>query len=182
MVKYAQRYDKQALTVGIKEKIAIVVGVVILIFSYFNFIYEDKTPYGYAEVPKKLDSYLRESDYYSKEYKSGKMLVVYYEDRDESYKYEKSFMDALTVVMQDEAMKELYEFRAFRRFRNNMMMDDDGQKVLKGEKMLKKNCRKFCVINPKKKELYFYFEPSQRDTQYLKSNLEKLEFWGMNLD
>lgn len=181
MVKYIEKYDKQALTVGLKEKLAVIIGVVILVSSYFMFFHVDKTPYGYEDIPDNVDEYLKTSEYYSSHYKSGKMLVLYYSERDDDYEYEKSFKDALDVAMQDKALEEIYDFYPFKRLRNNLLMDDKGQKVVKGEKILRKSCRKFCIMNPKKKELYFYFEPAQRDSQYLMKNLANLEFWGIEL-
>lgn len=82
----------------------------------------------------------------------------------------------------NENMQELYEFQPYYRMRNTKLLDDDATSVLKGEKLLKKTCRKFCIMNRAKKQAYFYFEPKSRDIQYLQSNLEKLEFWGMKLD
>ncbi len=182
MVKYIEKYDKKALTLGIKEKIAVVIFFGLIIAIYFMFFHVDKTPYGYTEIPEALDTYLKDSPYYGNKYKGDKMIVFYYADKDPEYQYEKGFQDALESMKINENMQELYEFQPYYRMRNTKLLDDDATSVLKGEKLLKKTCRKFCIMNRAKKQAYFYFEPKSRDIQYLQSNLEKLEFWGMKLD
>ncbi len=183
MVRYIDQYDKQKLSFGVKEKSAIGIGIVVLISIYFMFFHVDRTPYGYAEIPEKLDNYLKSSLHYKDEYNSGKMVVIYYDERDKEYKYNGRFKDALNIAERSQKIDELYEFVEFQQLKNNILFDGKkGEEILKGEKLLKKTCRKFCVMNPKKKALYFYFEPQTRDAQYLESNLEKLEFWGMKLD
>ncbi len=179
---YVDSFNKKTLKLGVKEKISAAVGALVLVAGYFMFFHVDKTPYGYVDIPDKLDEYLKESSYYSSAYKSGKMVVFFYSDKDDTYKYEKTFKDNIERVQLIDKISNLYEFVNFRRLRNNILMEDDGEKILKGEKLLKKTCRKFCIMNPKKKSLYFYFEPRPRDSQYLEGNLEKLEFWGIQPD
>ena len=111
------------------------------------------------------------------------MLVLYTLKRDKKYKYPKQFQDALDVVMEMPELGKLYNFHELQVFRNNILFEGEkGEKILKGEKALRKVCRSFCVVNPAKKALYFYFEPKPRDAQYLQENLEKLEFWGAKLN
>lgn len=183
MVRYIDQYDKQNLSFGVKEKSAIGIGIVVLISIYFMFFHVDRTPYGYAEIPEKLDNYLKQSDHYKNAYNSGKMIIIKYNENNDEYKYNPRFKDALDIAERSQKVADLYEFVNFKRLNNNILFDGkEGEIILKGEKLLKKNCRKFCIMNPKKKALYFYFEPQTRDAQYLESNLEKLEFWGMKLD
>lgn len=182
---YVNRFDKQVSTFGIKEKMAVVFGAVLIVIFYFMFFHVDKTPYGYDEISEELNTYLSGSDgSYSQEYNSSKMLVLYIDRKDEKYyKYPKQFQDALDAAKENPELAELYNFKNIWVFRNNILFDGEkGERILKGEKELRKTCRSFCVINPKKKALYFYFEPKERDAQYLQENLEKLEFWGAKLN
>ena len=148
------------------------------------FFYVDKTPYGYAEIPEEVITYLSGSgNYYASDYNSGKMMVLYMLQRDRKYNYPKRFQDALDAVQKVSDLEEIYNFHELQPYRNNILFEGEkGEKILKGEKALRKVCRSFCVVNPKKKALYFYFQPKDRDAQYLQENLEKLEFWGAKLN
>ncbi len=181
---YVNKFDKQVSTFGIREQLAVVFGIILAVVIYFMFFYVDKTPYGYAEIPEDLVTYLSGAgNYYAEDYNSGKMLVLYTLKRDKKYKYPKQFQDALDVVMETPELGELYNFHGLQPYRNNILFEGEkGEKILKGEKALRKVCRSFCVVNPKKKALYFYFQPKDRDAQYLQENLEKLEFWGAKLN
>lgn len=179
--KYTEQFDKKDLK--FKDFIPVIAAVGMVIAIYFMFFHKDRTPYGYAEIPEKLDAYMKTSDYYSKAYNSGKMLVVYYSQRDKDCKYFKMFSDAIDTAERNKKVHDLYEFIPFQSLKNNVLFEGKkGEEILKGEKALKKACRSFCMINPKKKALYFYYQPKNRDVQYLESNLEKLEFWGIKLD
>lgn len=179
---YIESFDKKVIKIGIKEKLSLVGGFILLIVLYFMFFYVDKTPYGYTDIPDAVNEYLQSNKNYSEAYKSGKQLVVYFGRYDKDYKYNKEFEGALERAMANEDLVELYDFVTFYPIKNTMLVDAEGQEILKNEKAFRKVCRKFCVINPKKKQLYFYFEPQVRDAQYLESNLEKLEFWGAKPD
>lgn len=182
--KFLDKFDKQVNTFGPKEIMYAVGFVVLAVILYFTFFHVDKTPYGYEDISENLATYLADKDsYYDEEYKDGKMLVLYTVKRDPLYKYPKNFQDALDAAMENETLNELYNFKSLTVLRNNILFDGEkGEKIIKGEKELRKACRSFCVINPKKKALYFYFEPKERDAQYLQENLKKLEFWGAKLD
>ncbi len=181
---FINKFDKQVSTFGPKEIMAAIFFVVLCVIIYFTFFHVDRTPYGYTEISEELASYLAGSDSsYSEDYNSGKMLVLYVARRDKEYKYPKQFQDALDVAIDDSEMGELYNFRELQILRNNILFEGEkGERIIKGEKELRKTCRSFCVVNPKKKALYFYFQPKERDAQYLQENLEKLEFWGAKLN
>ena len=181
---FINKSDKQVSTFGPKEIMAAIFFVVLCVIIYFTFFHVDRTPYGYTEISEELASYLAGSDSsYSEDYNSGKMLVLYVARRDKEYKYPKQFQDALDVAIDDSEMGELYNFRELQILRNNILFEGEkGERIIKGEKELRKTCRSFCVVNPKKKALYFYFQPKERDAQYLQENLEKLEFWGAKLN
>ncbi len=181
---FINKFDKQVSTFGPKEIMAAIFFVVLCVIIYFTFFHVDRTPYGYTEISEELASYLAGSDSsYSEDYNSGKMLVLYLARRDKEYKYPKQFQDALDVAIDDSEMGELYNFRELQILRNNILFEGEkGERIIKGEKELRKTCRSFCVVNPKKKALYFYFQPKERDAQYLQENLEKLEFWGAKLN
>lgn len=181
--KYVDNFDKKVVKLGVKEKASIAVGIFLVICFYFMFFHVDKTPYGYADIPEKLDKYLQSSKYYGNAYNGDKMLVLYYNPSDKEYSYYKVFKDSLDSARRNKKISDLYEFVPFQIIKNNILFDGkEGEIILKGEKQLKKACRRFCIVNPKKKALYFYFEPKSRDVQYLESNLEKLEFWGVKPD
>lgn len=181
--KYVDNFDKKVVRLGVKEKVSIVVAIFLIICFYFMFFRVDKTPYGYTEIPKKLDEYLSSSKHYSKAYTGDKMLVLYYNPADKEYSYYRVFSDSLASARRNKKISDLYEFVPFQIIKNNILFDGKaGEVILKGEKQLRKACRRFCIINPKKKSLYFYYEPKSRDVLYLESNLEKLEFWGVKLD
>lgn len=181
---YINKFEKNVNTFGAKEIMYAVGFVVLVIVLYFTFFHVDKTPYGYEELSEELSSYLANKDsYYDEEYNEGKMLVLYTSKRDPLYKYPKNFQDSLDVAIENEEFKELYNFKPLTVLRNNILFEGEkGERIIKGEKILRKACRSFCVINPKKKALYFYFQPKERDAQYLQENLKKLEFWGAKLD
>ena len=181
---FINKFDKQVSTFGPKEIMAAIFFVVLCVIIYFTFFHVDRTPYGYTEISEELASYLAGSDSsYSEDYNSGKMLVLYVARRDKEYKYPKQFQDALDVAIDDSEMGELYNFRELQILRNNILFEGEkGERIIKGEKELRKTCRSFCAVNPKKKALYFYFQPKERDAQYLQENLEKLEFWGAKLN
>lgn len=179
--KYVNKYTVS--TFGVKEKLAVALGVVLAIVLYFMFFHVDKTPYGYAEIPDDVDAYMKTADNYSRFYGKGKMLIMYYDKRDKDNPYSKTFKDAIESAKRNQKISDLYEFRPFNVLKNNVVFDGkEGEKKIIGEKAVKKVCRSFCIVNPEKKALYFYFKPEQRDVQYLESNLEKLEFWGAKLD
>ncbi len=181
---YVNKFDKQVSTFGIREQLAVVFGIILAVVIYFMFFYVDKTPYGYAEIPEEVITYLSGSgNYYASDYNSGKMMVLYMLQRDRKYNYPKRFQDALDAVQKVSDLEEIYNFHELQPYRNNILFEGEkGEKILKGEKALRKVCRSFCVVNPKKKALYFYFQPKDRDAQYLQENLEKLEFWGAKLN
>ncbi len=181
---YVNKFDKQVSTFGIREQLAVVFGIILAVVIYFMFFYVDKTPYGYAEIPDEVITYLSGSgNYYASDYNSGKMMVLYMLQRDRKYNYPKRFQDALDAVQKVSDLEEIYNFHELQPYRNNILFEGEkGEKILKGEKALRKVCRSFCVVNPKKKALYFYFQPKDRDAQYLQENLEKLEFWGAKLN
>lgn len=182
---FINKFDKQVSTFGPKEIMYAVICVVLAIVIYCTFFHVDRTPYGYEEISDDLATYMASADSsYNDYYNSGKMLVLYIDRKDkDNYKYPKTFQDALNVAMEDPELAELYNFENILIFRNNILFDGEkGERILKGEKALKKACRSFCIVNPKKKALYFYYQPKERDAQYLQSNLEKLEFWGAKLD
>lgn len=181
---YVNKFDKQVSTFGIREQLAVVFGIILAVVIYFMFFYVDKTPYGYAEIPDEVITYLSGSgNYYASDYNSGKMMVLYMLQRDRKYNYPKRFQDALDAVQKVSDLEEIYNFHELQPYRNNILFEGEkGEKILKGEKALRKVCRSFCVVNPKKKALYFYFQPKERDAQYLQENLEKLEFWGAKLN
>ena len=181
---YVNKFDKQVSTFGIKEKMAAVLVGILAIVIYCMFFHVDKTPYGYADIPEDVVEYLSGSgNYYALEYNSDKMLVLYTLQRDRKYNYPQQFQDALDAVQKVPELEEIYNVHELQPYRNNILFEGEkGEKILKGEKALRKVCRSFCVINQKKKALYFYFEPKPRDAQYLQENLEKLEFWGAKLN
>lgn len=181
---YVNKFEKKVSTLGMKEILSVVGLFVLCIIFYFTFFHVDKTPYGYEEISEDLAAYMASQDsYYHDDYTSGKMLVLYTAQSDPLYKYPKNFQDSLDVAIKNEELNELYNFSELTIVRNNLLFEGEkGERIIKMEKELRKVCRSFCVINPKKKALYFYFQPKERDAQYLQENLEKLEFWGAKLD
>lgn len=179
--KYVEKYNKTGL--GKKEKLAVAIGAVMVVILYFMFFHKDTTPYGYAVIPDKLHEYLQSADNYSKDYNEGKMFVLYYNERDKENPYSKAFKDAVASAQRNKKVSELYSFKTFTMLNNNVLFDGkEGEAKIKGEDALKKVCRKFCIVNPGRKAVYFYYMPKARDIQYLESNLEKLEYWGAKLD
>jgi len=179
--KYTQQYDKKEMK--IKDYIPVFAAVFVILAFYFIFFHKDKTPYGYADIPEKLDAYLKVSSQYSKSYNGDKMFVLYYAPNDKDNKYSKMFREAVETAARNKKVDELFDFVPFYIVKNNLLFEGKkGEDIIKNEKELKKVCRSFCMVNPKKKQVYFYYEPKVRDIQYLESNLEKLEFWGIKLD
>ena len=182
--KYVNKYTIS--TFGIKQKAAVILGVLLIVLFYFMFFHVDKTPYGYDEISPKLDEYLKTAEPYAVEYnKADKLIVMYYHkrDKDKHNTYPNTFRNEIESAKEDPKFAEYMTFKTFRMLKNTILFDGEkGEAIVNGENELKKVCRDFCIINPKKKAVYFYFKPAIRDTQYLNGNLEKLQFWGAKLD
>lgn len=179
---YVDRFEKKVIRFSVKEKLAIAAGVVFFILIYFMFFNVDKTPYGYASIPDNVFDYLKSSGSYSDALTSGKLVVLHCNKTDKRCTYNSTFQSALERAAENDAYKDKYEFVNLYLLKNTMLADSEGQEIIKQEKALRKVCRKFCVVNPSKKELYFYFEPKARDAMYLEDNLKALQNWGAKLN
>ena len=119
---YVNKFDKQVSTFGIREQLAVVFGIILAVVIYFMFFYVDKTPYGYAEIPDEVITYLSGSgNYYASDYNSGKMMVLYMLQRDRKYNYPKRFQDALDAVQKVSDLEEIYNFHELQPYRNNIL-------------------------------------------------------------
>lgn len=188
--KFTKKYTKKQ-KLGWKEWTAIVLSVPIAVYVYMNFFYKDTTPYGYDKYDESVHDYLMQSPNYSPAYTSGKMVVIYYHSRDKNNPYFGLFRKAIDDIQRISEINDLYSFATFFMMTNNRYFDGEQTKVLlKNEKALKKVCRSFCVVNPKKRAVYFWYQPRQRDLtvtadingkEVLIDNLKALEFWGAEL-
>lgn len=184
--KYGNKYK-----LGWKEWTAIVLAIPIAIFVYMNFFYKDTTPYGYDKYGEDVHDYLMHSPNYSSAYTSGKKVVIYYHNKDKDSPYFGLFKKALEDIQRISEISDMYEFATYFMMSNNRYFDgEQTKKLLKNERALKKVCRSFCVINPEKREVYFWYQPKQRDLstsndingkEVLIENLKSLEFWGSEL-
>jgi len=188
--KFTKKYTKKK-TIGWKEILAIILVIPVTLFVYFNFFYEDKTPYGYDKYGEDVHEYLMHSPTYSPAYTSGKMVILSYRGNDKENPYFGLFTKSIEDIQRISEISDIYEFAHFYVMTSNRYFDGDQTKVLlKNEKALKKVCRSFCVINPEKREVYFWYRPRQRDLtlsadinkkDILIDNLKTLEFWGAEL-
>lgn len=188
--KYTKKFgNKNALS--LKEKITIALVLPVAIVCYFYFFHKDTTPYGYDKYDESVHEYLMTSPNYNSAYTSGKMVVISYHNRDKANPYFGLFKKALEDIQRISEINDLYAFATFYMMSNNRDFDEDATKILlKNEKALKKVCRSFCVVNPQEREVYFWYQPKQRDLslsndvngkEVLIENLKSLEFWGMKL-
>lgn len=188
--KFTKKYSKKE-GFGVKEIIAILLVIPIAIYVYLNFMYVDKTPYGYDSYGQEVHEYLMSSPNYQAAYTSGKKVILHYHSKDKDNPYFGLFKKALDDIKRITDISDMYEFASYVSMNDNRYYDKDtAGKLLKNEKALKRVCRSFCVINPQKREVYFWFEPKQRDLskaastdgkEVLIDNLKALEFWGIEL-
>lgn len=188
--KFTKKYSKKE-GFGVKEIIAILLVIPIAIYVYLNFMYVDKTPYGYDSYNQDVHEYLMSSPNYQAAYTSGKKVILHYHPKDKDNPYFGLFKKALDDIKRITDISDMYEFASYVSMNDNRYYDKDtAGKLLKNEKALKRVCRSFCVINPQKREVYFWFEPKQRDLskaastdgkEVLIDNLKALEFWGIEL-
>lgn len=143
--------------------------------------------YGYEALGEEVHSYLSTSSHYGGAYNSGKMLVVYYHPKDERNEYFGNFKSALNDLSRVSEIRRLYRFVTF--LREEKMGDDKD--LVRNEKMFKKMCRSFCIVNPQRRELYYYTKvrtsdltrnpENPRNRDVLEDDLKQLEFWGIDL-
>lgn len=176
---YINRLDYK---LTIKDKLYIVLAICVAILLYFKFVHVDKTPQGYATISPELHEFLKTSDYYGKSYNSGKNIVLY-RTNEEKVQYSKEFENNLRLAAKNDELLKKYEFVSFQVLSNKVLFDvKTGEKVMKASAKLQKTCRKFCIINPAKQQLYFYFDPQAKEGEALTSILNSLEFWGIKIE
>lgn len=175
---YINRLDYK-LTV--KDKLCIVIAICFAIFFYFKFFHADSTPQGYANISPELHEFLKTSDYYNKFYNSGKKIVLYHAN-EAKFEYDKEFTDSLAFAAKNPELTANYEFVPFQILSNSVLFDlKTGEKIMKSTEELQKTCRAFCIINPEKQQLYFYFKPLAKEGKVLQSTLTNLQFWGIKI-
>lgn len=176
---YINRLDYK---LSIKDKLYIVLAIFVAILLYFKFVHVDKTPQGYAPISPELNEFLKTSDYYGKSYTSGKKIVLYQANETKD-PYNQEFMNELLLASKNPELLADYEFMTFQILSNKVVLDvKTGEKVMKASAELQKTCRKFCIINPAKQQLYFYFDPQAKEGKALSSILNNFEFWGIKIE
>ena len=189
--KIVKKKGKKGSGLCINEILAMLLMLPILGGVYWYFFYEDPTPYGYDSYGESIHEYLMQAPNYQAAYTSGKKVIVHYYDKDDSNPYFGLFKKAINDLQRTSDITEMYEFAHFFNMTNNRYFDGEQTKyVMKNERAMKKLCRQFCVINPEKREVYFWKQPRQRDLtrttdiegkEVLIEHLKSLEHWGIKL-
>ena len=181
MAEYIKKTDYQ---ITLKDKLTAAAAVLFLVFTYFKFFHTDKTPQGYVNYSDEIVSFLRDSDDYKNAYASGKKLVIYNtENASKKWPYPQEVIDQINELAKNKQYSANYEFLILKKLRNTVLFDKEkGEATVKAHNELKKQCRRLCVINPKKQQLYFFYDPNATTAENLPKILETLEFWGIKIE
>lgn len=179
MVEYIKKTDFKATT---KDKIMASVAIVVAILIYFQFFHVDKTPEGYQVMSPELTAYLKSSEYYKETFNGNKKIVLFY-PKGSKIQYPVEFSDSIQAAKKNPEYNEKYVFLPFETIKNNALFDiKEGEKLVKYTAELKKDCRSFCIVNPTKGQLYFYYAPSKKEAENLTKILDRLQYWGLKMD
>ena len=171
-----------------------VIAVIIVVIGMITKAASEKTSeklYGYEPLGEEVHSYLSSSPHYGKGYNSGKMMIVYYHQKDEANEYFGNFKTALADLSRVSEIRALYTFVPFIYDKGDGKFSKDKD-LMRNERLFKQLCRSFCIVNPLRRELYFYYKPrtsdltrnpdNPRNRDVLEDDLKKLEFWGIDLE
>ncbi|MBR5556094.1 hypothetical protein IKU74_08800 [bacterium] len=176
---------------GLAQKLAIGALVTLLLFPLTLIGKTDTTPYGYEKLTPEVINYLSTSPHYSQAYHSGKMVVLYMHKDDKYNDYFGYFKNAVEKMPRMRELDALYKFETLYLIPQKQPSNNPHYKeIIKNEKALRKQCRRFCIVSPAINELYFYYQPRQVDltksnnqeqTDVLKEKLLMLKYWGIEL-
>lgn len=122
----------------------------------------DNRQRGTEEITEGIDNYLSNSDFYKAAYNRGEKIIAY-PPLDNTCPFGQAFMKAFESAMSNPQFTADYKFIAFEPARGNAEFYT--------------KCHTLCVINPTKKELFYFNGVSPTIAEKFPDILNKLKDW-----
>ncbi len=122
----------------------------------------DKRQRGTEAITEGLDRYLSNSDFYKDAYNRGEKIIAY-PPLDNTCPFGQAFMKAFESAMSNPQFTSDYKFIAFEPARGNTEFYT--------------KCHTLCIINPAKKELFYFNGVSPTIAEKFPDILNKLKDW-----
>ncbi len=122
----------------------------------------DKMQRGTEKISDGLDGYLMKSDFYGPAYSKGEKIIAY-PPLDNTCPFGKAFMNTFEAAMNNPQYTSDYKFIAFEPDRSSMEFYT--------------KCHTLCIINPLKKELFYFNGVGPKAAEKFTYILDELKNW-----
>lgn len=135
------------------------------------------TPAQYSKntdtIPENIVAYLQKSETYSGYYNQNKKFVIYYTGA--NCPYLQSFLTSLNAITNDAQYQQYYNFMPVDA--NRMAVFNSKEDARNDTYFNMKLCHEFCIVNPAKKEIFFFDGIGEEEATMLPSVFNDLKNW-----